>query len=110
MTSNANTNVSLPNLSFSTTNVVGAIIDYSVFRNTTGSGAVTETQTGSIVINYNATNPTGNLWEISDEHVGIANTTFSITDVGQVQFSTIAITGTGYNGFVTYQAKAILQS
>lgn len=105
MTSNANSNVDLPNLSFPTANVQGAVINYSVFRNTT---AETITETGSLLVNYNSTAGVGLKWEISREYIGNANVTFNITDVGQVQFSSTLIAGSGHNGNITYQAKAIL--
>lgn len=107
MTSNANTNVDLPNLSFPTANVQGAIISYSVFRNTSSQ---TVTETGTFIVNYNSTAGVGLKWEISREYIGDAQMMFNITDVGQVQFSSTLIAGTGHNGRITYQAKAILQS
>ncbi len=105
MTTNANTNVNLPNLAFPTSTVLGAIISYSVFRST---NSVTVTETGTITVNYNPTNPTGNKWEINTEFVGDSQTVFNITDVGQVQFSTTLISGINYTGKCTYQAKAVL--
>lgn len=105
MTANANTNVNLPNLAFPTSTVRGAIISYSVFRST---DTVTATETGTVVVNYNPTNPVGNKWEISTDFVGNSQTIFNITDVGQVQFSTTLISGVNYTGSCTYQAKAVL--
>lgn len=110
MTSNANNNVNLPNLAFPTTTVRGAIISYSVFRNTTGTGAQTISETGQIYVNYNPTNPVGNKWEINRDYIGNAQVTFNITDVGQVQFSSTLISGLNHTGKVTYQAKSILQN
>ena len=107
MTSNANSNVDLPNLSFPTANVQGALIAYSVYRNTSST---TATETGQIIINYNSTFGTGLKWEVSREYVGDAQVTFNVTDVGQVQFSCALFTGTGHTGFITYQAKAVLQN
>jgi len=107
MTSNANTNVSLPNLTFPSSNVQGAIITYSVYRNTS---SVTATETGQIFINYNATNPTNSKWEISQELVGDAQVSFNITDIGQVQFSSVLLAGTAHNGIISYQAKSITNS
>lgn len=107
MTSNANSNVDLPNLSFPTANVQGAFINYSVFRNTSTQ---TITETGSFMVNYNPTAGVGAKWEISREYIGNAQIQFNITDVGQVQFSTSLITGTGHVGRITYQAKSILQN
>ena len=106
MTSNANTNVDLPNLSFPTADVQGAIISYSVFRNTNSQ---TITETGSFTVNYNSTRGSGLKWSISREYQDGAQVTFSITDVGQIQFSSTLIAGTGHNGTIVYQAKAILQ-
>lgn len=105
MTANVNNNVSLPNLSFPTTQVSGAIIEYSVLRST---NTTVVSQTGEIIINYNSSFPTGQKWEINDEHIGMGQTIFTITDTGQVQFSTTLITGINYSGIITYQAKAIL--
>lgn len=107
MTSNANSNVDLPNLSFPTANVQGAQIFYSVYRNTSTE---TITETGFFVVNYNSTAAPGLKWEISREYIGDAQVTFNITDVGQVQFSSSLITGTGHNGKIIYQAKAVLQN
>jgi hypothetical protein len=107
MTSNANTNVNLPNLTFPTSTVRGAIVIYSVFRSTNLS---TVSETGQIYVNYNPTFPVGKKWEISNDHVGNANSSFTILDVGQLQFSTTLLAGTGFSGTITYQAKAILQS
>lgn len=110
MTSNANNNVNLPNLAFPTSTVRGAIISYSVFRNTTGSGAMTISETGEIYVNYNPTSGVGQKWEINRDYIGDAKVTFNVTDVGQVQFSSALITGISHTGEITYQAKSILQS
>lgn len=178
MTSNANTNVSLPNLTFPPSDVQGAIIQYSVLRQTMGasvsisnisvgnpttittlsphglltgdsttisgsnstpsvngtyivtvtgtntftipvdvtiagntgllSGSLILSQTGQLIINYNSSFPTNQKWAISNDFVGNAQTTFTITDVGQLQFSTVLMSGPNYTGSVVYQAKAIL--
>lgn len=105
MTSNVNTNVNLPSLSFPTSQVQGALISYSVSRST---NSVVLSETGSIYVNYNSSFPTNQKWEINKDFLGGAQITFSITDVGQVRFSTTLIAGTSYQGSVTYQAKAIL--
>lgn len=107
MTSNVNNNVDLPNLSFPTTQVQGAAISYSVFRSTS---SVVATETGNILVNFNSSSAVGAKWEISRDYIGNASTTFNITDVGQVQFSTTLLTGTSHQGKVTYQARAILKN
>ncbi len=100
-----NTNVALPNLSFPTTQVIGAIVSFSVSRVSSSS---TVSETGEIIVNYNPTFPTNEKWQINTEFIGNANITFSITDVGQVQFSTTTIGGSFVSGTITYQASAIL--
>lgn len=107
MVSNVNANVNIPNLTFPTSRVQGAEISYSVFRNTSTQ---TVSESGSILINYNATAATGSKWEIAREYVGDAQITFTITDTGQLQFSTTLLSGTAFNGKISYQAKAILSS
>lgn len=107
MTSNANSNVSLPNLAFPTSSVRGAFIRYSVFR-TTSLNTVSES--GNMIVTYNPDGPIGNKWEIIREYVGNAQVTFSITDVGQIQFSSSLLTGTGHAGTISYAGQALLQS
>lgn len=107
MTSNANTNVSVPNLSFPTSNVRGAFIRYSVFRTTSGT---TVSESGTITTTYNPDGTVGNKWQITREYVGDAQVTFNITDVGQVQFSSVLLAGTGHSGKITYTAQALLNA
>lgn len=107
MSSNVNTNIDLPNLSFPTSTVRGAFISYAVYRNTS---TTTVTESGNLIVNYNPTAAIGQKWEISNDFIGDANVSFNITDVGQVQFSSTLLAGTGHNGTITYQAKAVLQS
>jgi hypothetical protein len=107
MTSNVNTNVSLPGLSFPTSNVQGALIQYTVYENTSTS---TVAQFGTIEIAYNASNPPGNKWDISNEYTGESNVIFSITDTGQVQFSSTSLPGINFNGVIGFTAKALENS
>jgi hypothetical protein len=107
MTSNSNTNVDIPNLSFPTSTVRGAFIKYTVYRNTT---LTTVVEAGTIYVEYNPSASVGQKWSITREYVGDAKVTFNITDVGQVQFSSTALTGSTHNGIISYSAQALLQS
>jgi hypothetical protein len=89
------------NLSFSTTAVIAARIDYAVYRNSTST---TLSETGTMRVVYNATNSPGSLWLLSRESDGDAMVDFSISDTGQVSINPTAIGGTGYSGFVDYRA------
>jgi len=103
---NPGTNVNINNLSFSTTQVRGAFIQYTVYRNTSTTTVV---EGGTIEIAYNPDGPVNNKWEISRVRTGDASITFSITDVGQMQFSTSTLGGIDHVGRLSYEAKALEQ-
>lgn len=105
---NPGTAVNIPNLTFSTTIVRAAFIRYTVYRNT--AAPLTVTESGILNIVYNPTNPTGNLWEYDQSKVGNAQVSFTITDTGQVQLNTTALSGLSHNGKITYAAQALLQN
>lgn len=107
LTSDINTNVNLTNLSFPTTSVRSAIISYNIERVNTGGN--TQNESGLIEITYNGTS-----WDMTRDSTGkilnasnVPFNTFSITNLGQVQFSTITIGGTFTSGKITYSAKAL---
>lgn len=114
MTSNVNTNVPIPNLSFPVSAVQGAVVFYGVNRGSTGAGAEQISQSGILIINYDPTQSPGNLWQINDEFAASssdgAQISFSVSDVGQLQFSTTAITGTNPQGTINFRALAVLNS
>lgn len=110
---NNSTNVSVNNLFFPVTEVRSATIYYSVYRKTENSGPADGqeiSEGGTIQIVYNSANPIGNKWEIVQQKAGEGNITFSITDTGQVQFTTTALTGISHQGKVSFRALAILNS
>lgn len=104
---NPGNNVILPNLSFSTSIVRGAFIRYALNRKTDSTEVSEE---GSIQIVYNASNPTSSKWEVTRDSIGDASITFTVTDVGQVQFSTTTISGANHAGKIFYTAQAMLQN
>ena len=59
---------------------------------------------------YNPSNPVNNKWEIQREFVGNANMQFSIDDLGQVEFTTEAMTGIDHTGILSYRAISILNT
>lgn len=104
--SNPGTNVNIHNLSFSTTQVRGAFIRYTVYRNTSTTTAV---EGGTIEIVYNPAGPVNNKWEISRVRTGNAFIDFTVTDVGQVQFTTATLSGINHVGRLSYEANALEQ-
>lgn len=110
---NSSTNIAISNLIFPVSDVRSATIFYSVSRMTEDSGPADgqeKAEGGELVITYNASNPVSNKWEITRERGGTANITFSVTDVGQVQFSTTALTGINHTGIISFRALAVLNS
>lgn len=105
LSSDVNTSLNIPLLTFPTTNVRSAFIRYAIYRL---SDTTTESETGTLEIIYN--NATG-AWQISREAVGTdTNSTFTVTNVGQVQITTTAIGGVYDTGTLSYVASAILQT
>lgn len=107
MTSNANTNVSLPNLAFPTSSVRGAFIKYTVFRQTSTD---TVSEAGNVMVVYNPNGPVSNKWQITRDYVANAQVTITITDTGEVEFSSTLLPGINHSGTWTYTAQALLQS
>lgn len=104
---NPGSNVNIPNLTFSTTIVRSAVIKYSVYRSTDVASAY---EAGTLTVVYNPNGLTGQKWEMGQQFIGDGDIEFNITDVGQVQMSTTALTGTNHVGKLSYTAAALLQN
>jgi len=108
---NFSINIELDNLSFPSLNVRAAMIFYSAHRATTDSGPLdgqSVNEEGTLEILYNDSNPIGQKWTMTRNGQGDAQIEFSITDLGQITFSTTALTGINHTGIVTYRALAVL--
>jgi hypothetical protein len=108
---NPSTNVTINNLVFPSNEVRGATIFYTVYRKTVNSGppdGVELAECGTLQIVFNNANPVNNKWEIQRDYVGDAKITFSITDLGQIRFTTELVTGINHTGLLSYRAIAIL--
>lgn len=106
---NPASNVTLTGLSFSSSIVRAGFVRYSVFRTTTGGGAITVAEAGQITVVYNPDGTPGSKWEIQRDYVGDASITFSIDDAGQFSFSTATITGSSQTGKISFVGSALLQ-
>lgn len=103
---NTATNEDVIGLTFSTTAVRSAVITYYVYRTTNTEN---KSESGQIFIDYNPGRTINNKWSLSREAVGDGAITFSITDTGQVQFSTVALAGSSHVGYIGFFAKTISQ-
>jgi len=108
---NSATNVDLNNLSFPSSDVRAATVYYTVYRKTDNSGPPDGqelTEAGTLEINFNDSNPVTQKWEMVRLFQGEGQVSFSITDLGQIQFSTTALTGINHTGIISYRAISIL--
>jgi hypothetical protein len=94
-------------LAFSPITTRGAIIYYSLYRFSTGSGATEAVETGQMFVSY-MTN--SNTWDlaISAGNQGQAGVIFSISPNGQVQYTSTNFAGTTPTGIITFKAAALL--
>lgn len=90
-------------LSFDTASVRSAIVSYSIYRNSTTTEM---SEVGQIMITYKSTAAT---WELAQNYAGTSGVTFTITNAGQIQYTSTNFSGTGYSGKLKFSAKAFLQ-
>ena len=110
---NSSTNIDIDNLIFPPTDVRATTVFYTVYRKTSettlGSGDGQEVaEVGTLEMVYNASRTSGLKWEVGRMGEGDASINFNVTDLGQVQFSTTALTGTNHTGLISYRAISIL--
>jgi len=108
---NSSNNVNINNLNFPAADVLAATVFYSVNRETQDSGppdGQEVTESGTLEINYNASRAVTQKWEIVRTGQSDALITFNITDLGQIQFSTLPLTGISHTGILSYRAIATL--
>lgn len=99
------TPVNINGLSFSTSTVRAAFIEYTVFRDADSTTSVAEA--GRIVIVYNTDS---GAWDISKDKIGDARIAFYVTSAGQVQFTTTAVGVTNPVGKISFKATALTNS
>ncbi len=109
-----NTNFTVANNQVAAANVTGltfdvgtirsAIISYSVFRSTADNEAG---ECGFLLITYLTD---ADAWTISRYSNADAGLVFSVTDSGQVQYTSTSISGASYAGLMKFNAKAFTQS
>lgn len=96
-------------LIFNPAQVRGAIIDYSIYRKTdTALSEVAEE--GTITIVYKNGGTIGSKWTMGRVSVGDdCGLIFTMTDAGQVKYTSTNITGSNYTGTMHFAAKVSLQ-
>lgn len=105
-----NNQVSASNITgmvFNKSGITFAIVEYLVQRVTTGAGAIEKIESGVLLYTYR---PTSDDWvqNILSEHSPVdAGIVFSITSLGQVQYTTTNETGTESISNIFYRSRTI---
>ena len=100
----ANNTASATNLAaftFDPGTVRGAEITYAIYRNTSASELA---EFGKIYLVFKTVAGT---WDLSQTFAGSSGVTLTITSLGQMQYTSTNMAGTGYAGTIKYFAKAI---
>lgn len=104
---NTASNINIPALSFPTSAVRAVFMRYTVYRETDSANA---DEAGDIIAVYNPNNSVGLKWTVSQVKTsGGAQIEFNVTDLGQFQFSTTALSGSSHTGKITFEARALEQ-
>jgi hypothetical protein len=108
------TSFTLANNVASAANITGASFDvsliqsfelsYSIFRSTSSNEGA---QTGKLTGTFKRM---ANTWDMANEFNGTAGIVFSITNVGQIQYTSSNLAGSSYAGIIKFSATAILQA
>lgn len=110
---NSSSNIDIDNLIFPPTDVRAVTIFYTVYRKTDESAPLAGdnmevAETGTLECVYNNVRPSTQKWEVGRMGEGDAFIAFNVTDLGQVQFTTTALTGINHTGVISYRALSIL--
>jgi hypothetical protein len=99
LTNNQAVAANITGLLFSTSSVRSATISYSIYI----SSSTTEiAENGRLYLNYK---PSAGTWNVSREADEDAGVVLTITNAGQVQYTTTNIGGTGYLGQIKFKAE-----
>ncbi len=101
--------INVGGLVFNTGSVRSAIIEYSIYRTSTAN-PTGNAESGTINIVYDNLAGSGSKWAQTVTNVtGNAGVYFTITDGGQVQYTSTDINSTGYSGNMHFRARSLVQ-
>lgn len=106
-TANPGIAIDITPLEFPNSQVRSVVITYAVVRTTTTDQVF---EGGTLELLYDNSKPSGNKWDLANTHQGDALIEFFISDSGQVNFTTEAISGLNHTGFITFRAISTLNS
>lgn len=98
--------VNVTGLAFSPSMVRGAIIEYTVYRMTTGSGASELVEVGTMYVSYKSI---ANTWDVAVVGGQGSGVSFTMSTTGVVQYTSSNMSGSAYQGTMNFRARAITQ-
>jgi hypothetical protein len=100
-------NISVTGLLFNSGTVRAAVVNYSIDIFTSGTELA---EVGTLYLIYKNSGTIGSKWSIGRISFGDdAGVTFTMTDAGQIQYTSSNVAGTGYIGTMNFSAKVTLQ-
>ena len=109
---NITSSTSVVGLSFNTGLVRAAFINYSIYRTYTASGPVASdvAEAGQMIAVYDNLAATGSKWSLTIGPVnGNSGVTFTITDSGQIQYTSTSLGISGGTGVMRFSARTLSQ-
>lgn len=104
LVNNQSSPANITGLLFSTATVRAAFISYSIYRKTTGVGAMEAVESGEIYVAYKAV---AGIWELVRSSNGDAGVVITIANSGQLQYTTTDYTGTASVSAIKFRASTI---
>lgn len=92
----------ITDLFFDPTLVRGIIIEFTIYRVTTGAGAQEKVETGTAYISYKPVAATFDFSVVGSSGSGV---TLSIDNTGQVKYTSDSMTGSSYSGKINFRAR-----
>lgn len=90
-------------LVFDPITVRGAVLEFTIYRVTTGTGAQEKVEAGTAYITYKSVAGTFDLTVVGSAGSGV---TLSIDSFGQIKYVSDSMTGSSYTGKITFRARA----
>lgn len=101
---NQSSALDISGMAFSNSVVRAANVDYTVIRTT--ATPTTLVESGTLFFTYDTVNGT---WYMSQTKAEDADIVFSITSLGQVQYTSSNMSGGSYSGQITFKARTLSQ-
>lgn len=104
LANNQNTPQNIAGLNFDPTQARGAIVTYSVNRFTDGVGGEERAEVGYLYCSYIAS---ATAWRVAVAGGGSSGVDFSMTSLGQIQYTSDLQAGDNYNGTIVFKATSL---